>query len=84
MNLPRLHGGVRREADGSDRRTAGVEPAFKVSCHCDGGGKQPVRSCTCEWLWGSCCGSSTSNADGSWEASHGCGVTCDSVRDHMR
>jgi hypothetical protein len=84
MNLPRLGGGAHRDVSGRERATAGVEPAFKISCRCNGTPKQPPRSCTCDWVWGACCGSSTSSADGSSETSYGCGVTCEGVRDRLK
>lgn len=70
MKLPRLAGGVNRVPAGGDFATAGVKPAFEISCQCTGRGRS--LSCTCSWRSGGCSGSSTSRADGSWEAHHGC------------
>lgn len=72
MKLPRLASGFTRVVAVGDSATTGVQPAFNISCHCNGPAKDLNWSCECNWWGGGCWGSSISYVDGSWESHYGC------------
>jgi hypothetical protein len=66
MRLPKMAGGVHRNAAGRDFTTDGVHPAFFIDCHCHPD-KDINWRCDCFWRGANAGGSCSVYADGSWE-----------------
>lgn len=51
----------------------GVQPAMRVSCHCNGPDPGINWSCICRWWWSPTCGGySESYSDGTFESDYRC------------
>ena len=66
-------GGSAYSAASGPPAPAGVQPAMRVSCHCNGPDRDINWSCICRWWVSPTCGGyAESYADGTTESDHWC------------